>query len=452
MEEQRERARGAGLGVEKIMPVYNTLKSRVSSKFIGYEHLEGRGEVLAIIKDGAIVDSAGAGDEIEVVFDTTPFYGESGGQVGDKGVGLGPDGGIEIIDTVKPLDIIVHRAYVTSGSIGAGEEWVLRVNRTTRQATARSHTATHMLHAALRQVIGEHVKQAGSMVAPDRLRFDFIHFKPLSDVEKDRIEDMVNEKIRENITVVTDVMDISQAMKSGAMALFGEKYGDNVRVVQVPGFSKELCGGTHSRATGDIGLVKILSESSVAAGVRRLEALTGDASFKYLNRSEMTINEVSRILKAKPEEATEKAERLASQVKEQEKEIARLKGQLAASKTVDISSEIHEIDGVKILSKKADPMSIDELRNFAEDLRSKIKSGIVVVGTEADGKATLIAMISRDLTDRFDAREIIKDIAVLVDGKGGGRADMAQAGGKKPEGLTEALNKVVDVVRAITKK
>ena len=452
MEEQRERARGAGLGVEKIMPVYNTLKSRVSSKFIGYEHLEGRGEVLAIIKDGAIVDSAGAGDEIEVVFDTTPFYGDSGGQVGDKGVGLGPDGGIEIVDTVKPLDIIVHRGLVTSGSIAVGEEWVLRVNRTTRQATARSHTATHMLHAALRQVIGEHVKQAGSMVAPDRLRFDFIHFKPLSDVEKDRIEDMVNEKIRENITVVTDVMDISRAMKSGAMALFGEKYGDNARVVQVPGFSKELCGGTHSRATGDIGLVKILSESSVAAGVRRLEALTGDASFRHLNESGKTINEVSRILKAKPEEVAEKAERLASQVKEQEKEIARLKGQLAASKTVDISSEIHEIDGVRILSKKADPMSIDELRNFAEDLRSKIKSGIVVVGTEADGKATLIAMISRDLTDRFDAREIIKDIAVLVDGKGGGRADMAQAGGKKPEGLTEALNKVVDVVRAITKK
>ncbi len=452
MEVQRERARRAGLGEEKIKPVYKTLKATVATRFTGYEHLEARGKVVAILRAGVLADSAKSGEDIEVVFDSTPFYGESGGQVGDKGIGIGPEGGVDIVDTVKPLDMIVNKAQVTTGSIKVGEEWILKVKRITRQATARSHTATHMLHAALRQTVGEHVKQAGSLVAPDRLRFDFIHFKPLSETEIERIEDMVNEKIRENLSVITEVMDMSKALNSGAMALFGEKYGDQVRVVQVPDFSKELCGGTHCRATGDIGIVKIISEGGIAAGVRRIEALTGEASLKYLVESERTVEEISGILKAKPAEVTDKAERLISQLKEQEKEIARLRGQLTLSKTKDISSEIQEVEGVKVLSKKADPMSAEELRNFSESLRSQIKSGIVAVGTTVDEKAAIVVMVTKDLTSQFDAREIIKDVAALVDGRGGGRADMAQAGGKRPEGLQEALNKVVDVVGTIAKK
>lgn len=452
MERQRERARRAGLGEEKIKPVYKTLRSSVSTRFVGYEHLEARGQVVAIIKDGVIVNSARSGDEIEVVFDPTPFYGESGGQIGDKGIGVGPEGGIDIIDTVKPLDVIVNKARVTTGSVKVGEEWALKVNRTARQATARSHTATHMLHAALRQVIGEHVKQAGSLVAPDRLRFDFIHYKSLSGVEIERLEEMLNEKIWENIPVVTDVMDVSQALNSGAMALFGEKYGDKVRVVQVPGFSKELCGGTHCKATGDIGVVKIISEGGIAAGVRRIEALTGEASLRYLAESDRAIAELSGILKAKPEEVKDKAERLIALLKEQEKEIARLREHLTVSRTRDISSEIRVVEGINVLSKRVDPMSTEELRNFAESLRSQIKSGIIAVGTDVDEKAAIVVMVSKDLASLFDARQIIKDIAGLVDGRGGGRADMAQAGGKRPDGLEEAMNRVVDVVGEMVKR
>lgn len=452
MEAQRERARRAGIGEEKIKPVYKTLKASVSTRFAGYEHLEHKGKVLAIIKDGNIVSTASSGDEVEIVFDTTPFYGESGGQVGDKGIGIGPAGGIEVIDTIKPLDITINKVRITSGSVSVGEEWILKVNRSSRQATARSHTATHLLHAALRQVIGEHVKQAGSLVAPDRLRFDFMHFKPLSDIEITRIEELMNEQIRENSQVNTDVMDVNQALKSGAMALFGEKYGDKVRVVQVPGFSKELCGGTHAKATGDIGIVKIVAENSVASGVRRIEALTGEASLKYLTEADKTVSDLIEILKAKPAEVRTRAERLTIQLKEQEKEIERLKAQLTASKTKDISSEVCDVEGIKVIAKKAEPMTAEELRNFAETLRSKINSGIVAVGTEKDEKASIIIMVTKDLVSQFDAREIIKDVAVLVDGRGGGRPDMAQAGGKRPEGLQEAMKKVVEVVSLIVKK
>ena len=289
-------------------------------------------------------------------------------------------------------------------------------------------------------------------MAPDRLRFDFIHFKPVSEVEMGRIEEMLNEKIRENISVMTEVMDVSQALQSGAMALFGEKYGEKVRVVQVPGFSKELCGGTHCKATGDIGVFRITSESGIAAGVRRIEALTGAAALRHFIESERTVAEISGMLKAKPGEAAGKAERLVTQFKEQEKEIARLKGQLTVSKAKDISSEIQEVEGIKVLSKRADPMSIDDLRNFAESLRSQMKSGVVAAGTGADEKAAIVVMVTKDLASRLDAREIIREIAPLVDGRGGGRADMAQAGGKRPEGLAEALGKVAGVVGEMAKR
>ena len=446
MDTQRERARRAWVGEEKIKPIYHSLKSLVATEFVGYEHIESRGKVAAIIKDGVNVERADSGDEIEVIFDKTPFYGESGGQAGDKGVGIGPEGGIDIVDTIKPLDIIVSKAHVNNGSIVVGEEWVLKVNKGTRQGTARSHTATHMLQAALKQILGEHVKQAGSLVAPDRLRFDFLHFKPLSEGEIRDIEGILNEKIMDNVPVITDVMDIDNALKAGATALFGEKYGDKVRVVQVQDFSKELCGGTHCKATGDIGVIKIISESGIASGVRRIEAFTGEASLKYLNDTEVRLEEICEAVKANPDDVAAKTDRLISTVKEQEKEIARLKEMLAASKAKDVTSEIREVAGIKVLSKKVDGMNIDELRNFGDSLRSRIGSGIVSVGAEVDGKAAILVMVTKDLADKFNARDIINEIAGLVDGRGGGRPDMAQAGGKRPEGLNEALNKVAEVV------
>ena len=446
MDTQRERARRAWVGEEKIKPIYRSLKSLVATEFVGYEHIESRGKVAAIIKDGVNVERADSGAEIEVIFDKTPFYGESGGQVGDKGVGIGPEGGIDIVDTIKPLDIIVSKAHVNNGSIVVGEEWVLKVNKGTRQGTARSHTATHMLQAALKQILGEHVKQAGSLVAPDRLRFDFLHFKPLSEGEIRDIEGILNEKIMDNVPVITDVMDIDNALKAGATALFGEKYGDKVRVVQVQDVSKELCGGTHCKATGDIGVIKIISESGIASGVRRIEAFTGEASLKYLNDTEGRLEEICEAVKANPDDVAAKTDRLISTVKEQEKEIARLKEMLAASKAKDVTSEIREVAGIKVLSKKVDGMNIDELRNFGDSLRSRIGSGIVSVGAEVDGKAAILVMVTKDLADKFNARDIINEIAGLVDGRGGGRPDMAQAGGKRPEGLNEALNKVAEVV------
>ncbi len=450
MKTQQERARRAWVGQEKTKPIYQSLKSAVSTKFVGYEQIESSGRVAAIIKDGVNVERASSGDEIEVVFDKTPFYGESGGQVGDKGVGIGPEGGIDIVNTIKPLDMIISKAKVNNGSIAVGEEWVLKVNKGLRRGTARSHTATHMLQAALKQILGGHVKQAGSLVEPDRLRFDFIHFKPLTAEEIEDIEGLLNEKIRENVPVITDVMDIDNALKGGATALFGEKYGDEVRVVQVQDFSKELCGGTHSKATGDIGVIKIISESGIASGVRRIEALTGEASLKYLNETEERFGEICEAVKATRDDVTAKTDRLLSAIREQEKETARLKEMLAASKAKDISSEIREVAGIKVLSKKVDGMNIDELRNFGDSLRSRIGSGIVSVGAEVDGKAAILVMVTKDLSDKFNARDIINEISGIVDGRGGGRPDMAQAGGKKPECLEEALNKVAEVVEKMS--
>lgn len=446
MENQRVRARRAWVGQEKIKPVYQSLKSVVSTKFVGYGQIESTGRVAAIIKDGVNVESAASGNEIEVIFDKTPFYGESGGQTGDKGVGIGPVGGIDIADTIKSLDIIISKAKVNNGTIMVGEEWVLKVNKGLRRGIARSHTATHMLQAALKQILGGHVKQAGSLVEPDRLRFDFIHFKPLSAGEIEDIEGVLNDKIRDNVPVTTDVMDIDNALKDGATALFGEKYGDEVRVVQVQDFSKELCGGTHCKATGDIGVIKIISESGIASGVRRIEAFTGEASLKHLNETENMLGEICQAVKATRDEVGAKAERLVSTIREQEKEMSRLKEMLAASKAKDVAYEIREVAGIKVLSKKVDGMNIDELRNFGDSIRSRIGSGIVSVGAEVDGKAAILVMVTKDLTGKFNARDIINEISSLVDGRGGGRPDMAQAGGKRPEGLHDALNKVAEVV------
>ncbi|MCC7202640.1 MAG: alanine--tRNA ligase [Nitrospirae bacterium] len=450
METQRERARRSWVGQEKIKPVYQSLKSRVSTGFTGYEQIESTGRIAAILKDGVNVEMAVSGDEIEIVFDKTPFYGESGGQVGDKGVALGPEGSMDITDTIKPLDIIISKARVTSGAVKVGEECLLKVNKGLRQGTARSHTATHMLQAALKQIVGGHVKQAGSLVEPDRLRFDFIHFKPLTAGEVEDIEGLLNEKIRENVPVVTHVMDIDSALKGGATALFGEKYGNEVRVVQVQDFSRELCGGTHCKATGDIGVIRIISESGIASGVRRIEALTGEASLKYSKDTESRFGEVCEAVKGVREDAALKTIRLVSTVREQEREMARLKDMLAASKAKDVASEIREVAGIKVLSKRAEGMNIDELRNFGDSLRSRIGSGIVSVGAEVDGKAAILVMVTKDLSDKFNARDIINEIAGLVDGRGGGRPDMAQAGGRKPEGLNEALDKVAEVIKKIS--
>ena len=446
MEEQRERARRAGLGEKKVKPIYKEL-GLSQPAFVGYETMETTGHVIAIIKDNTSVTGAYRGEEIEVIFDPTPFYGESGGQIGDRGVAIGPKGTLNIVDTQKPLGLIVHKARVVDGEIRVGEEWILKVNRNMRKATARSHTATHMLHAALRSVVGSHVKQSGSLVEPDRLRFDFSHFKPLSREEIKMIEALVNEKILENLSLITHVMDLQEAMESGALALFDEKYGEKVRVVEIPGFSKELCGGTHCKATGDIGSIKIIDEGGVAAGIRRIEALTGKRAMEYIDKEEEILEDIGKILKTPAEEFPERLERLVSILKEQEKELIQLKQELNSYRVQDILSHITHVDNISIVATKVDVATMEELRHLGDLLKTRLKSGVIALGANIGGKASLLVMVTKDLTPEIDAREVINAIAIEVEGRGGGRVDMAQAGGKKIEGLTRAIKKVPEVIQ-----
>ena len=455
---QRERARrswaggmgeGALLGVEgEKREVYQEWASRHSVRFLGYESLEAPScRVLGMMKDHQRVQEGGEGDVLDVVFEETPFYGESGGQVGDLGVGSGPHGTAEILNTTKPLGLMVHHAKVISGRIAVGEIWNLKVSPGARQSAARNHTATHLLHAALRQVLGDHVKQAGSLVSPDRLRFDFNHFAPMTPGERDYIEELLNEKIMKNIPVETDIMAMDDALKTGAMALFDEKYGDRVRVVRVGDYSRELCGGTHCRATGEIGLFVLVQETGIASGVRRLEALTGEAAFRYVKEQETLLKHASDLLKTRPADLVPRLERLLSQVKEQERELEKLKARSSASRARELLAKVRAIGDVRFLSVRVESMEMKDLRSLADAVRESLGSGVLVLGSEKEGKVSLVAGVSGDLVDRFHAGQILKRIAPLVGGGGGGRPDMAQAGGKDPSGLDKALELVDSIVQ-----
>jgi len=340
----------------------------------------------------------------------------------------------------------VHKGKVKKGTFRTGDAVLAKVEADDRADTARHHTATHILHAVLRSVLGEHVKQSGSLVAPDRLRFDFTHYTALTERERDRIEELVNERIIENHPVETLVMDIDRAVASGAMALFDEKYGDKVRVVTVKDVSKELCGGTHTRASGDIGMFRILSEAGIAAGVRRIEALAGRRAYQETRKKEKNFQEIAQLLKASDPDIVGRVEKLVAQLRETEKELDRFKHRFQSSQAGDVLAEAREIGGVKVLAKRLDNMEQKDLRDFGDKLRDKLGSGILALGSAVDGRVSLIVMVSKDLTARFHAGQIIKDMAAILGGTGGGKADMAQSGGKDPAKLDAALEALYAII------
>lgn len=449
MDGQKEKSRSVAV-FTGISEAYKNLSAkRQIPRFVGYDNLSCDSRVLLVVKNGEEVSEAGAGMDIEIVTEETPFYGESGGQTGDAGLIKSKNLEIEISDTVKdPTGIIIHKGKVIRGSVAAGQIVTLSVNAERRNATALNHTATHILHSVLRQVLGDHVKQAGSLVSPDRLRFDFTHFSGIDQEALDKIESAVNERIRGNASTSIEVMDAEKAFKSGATALFEEKYGDVVRVISLAAFSKELCGGTHTDSTGNIGLFRIVSESSIASGVRRIEALTGAAAVSYTQRCENILQTLARLVREKPEELPHRVEKMISQQRLLEKELEKAKAKIASRATDAIDDEIKSLNGVRVLIKKVSVETPAALRDLADKFRDKIKSGIIVLGSAAGDKVLLIVLVTSDLTGKYHAGNIVKQVSSIVGGGGGGRPDMAQAGGNIPEKLDEALSKAYDVVGA----
>jgi alanyl-tRNA synthetase len=444
MAEQRKKAREhwKGSGEETIAAVYRQLlESGIKSEFIGYQATRGDSTIRALIKDGEPIDQAVAGDEVEVITSLTPFYGESGGQVGDRGSIVTPGAKLDVTDTLKPLtNLTVHVARVTSGTLKIGEAADLLVDADARQATALNHTATHILQAVLIEVLGNHVKQAGSLVGPERLRFDFTHFSAMSEAELETVERLVNERIRQNRGVQVEEMAADDAIAAGATALFGEKYGDRVRVVSVGDFSMELCGGTHTHAAGDIGLFKIIQESGIAAGVRRIEAATGARALEIIRQQEAVIEQAATLLKSDSSQLESRIRKLLEHQRELERQVESLRGKLQSGQAGQLLDAVREVSGVKILAVKVDSMDGRQLREMADQLRDKLGSGVLVIGCEQEGKANLLVAVSKDLTDRLHAGNLIRRLAELVGGKGGGRPDLAQAGGSNPQQLQAALD------------
>jgi len=447
---QKETARRAwkGSGQERVSQVYQEIVQKMKPvEFLGYQGLSASSKVVALIRNGESVNEVKAGDEAYVICEKTPFYGESGGQVGDKGWITGPQLKMEVQDTQKPLpNLIVHEGLIAKGGLKVGETVKLEVDPRHRSPVRQNHTATHLLHAALREVLGDHVRQAGSLVAAHRLRFDFSHFEPVSQDNLERIENLVNEKIREDIAVEKLEMSYEESQSKGAMALFGEKYGDVVRVLKVGEFSTELCGGTHIDRSGEIGFFKIVEESSVAAGVRRIEAVTGADAVAYARRQEKSLKEVALKLKTSVEDVPSKIDRMNEQLKKFEKEISQLRQKLhSGAGGQDLLKDVREKDGVKALAVKSDA-DVGTLRALSDQLIAKLGSGLLLVASSSEGKVTLIVRVSKDLTDKFKAGELIKPLAQLVGGSGGGRPDMAQAGGQETDKIDAALARFYELV------
>ncbi len=451
MEAQREKARESwkGSGEQAVADSYMKLATRgIATSFVGYHGLtEAKSVVTAILKKDADVTTIAEGDNAEIFVEETPFYGEKGGQVGDTGVIEGDGFLFEVWDAQCPTEnLITHIGKLKKGKLSVGDVADLKVDVERRRAIEAHHSGTHLLNAALRETLGDHVKQSGSLVTPERLRFDFTHFSKIEDDEMDRIEMRANEFIQANADVNTRVLPKEEAMKTGAAAVFDEKYSDDVRVVKMGEYSAELCGGTHVEKTGDIGLIKVINESSVAAGVRRIEAVTGKEAIKHFKSVETELKKAAALLKAAPAEVAERTEKLLKHQKDLEKEIETLKGKLAAKDSADIMSKLKEIKGVRVLASAVDVADVKTLRDLGDKLRDRIQSGIILLGSRAEGKAMLLCLITKDLTDRYKAGDIIKTIAPIVGGSGGGRPDMAQAGGPKPENLDQALAKLESII------
>ncbi|MCH1925484.1 alanine--tRNA ligase [Shewanella sp. C32] len=445
MEEQRKRAQAAGqFGTD-----YNAgLKTDADSEFCGYQATTGQGKVVAIFVDGAEVEGLLPGQEAVVILDKTPFYAESGGQVGDKGELKQADSVFDVVDTQKYVAAIGHKGVLQSGSLKVGQTVEALVNKKLRHRTELNHSVTHLLHAALRQVLGTHVAQKGSLVQPERLRFDFSHFEAVKPEELLQVEEIVNTQIRRNHQLQVAEMDIEQAKEKGAMALFGEKYDTTVRVVTMGDFSIELCGGTHVTRTGDIGVFKIVSEGGIAAGIRRIEAVTGAAAMAYIAEQQQELHEAASLLKSDSHGVVNKLKAQLEHARQLEKEIRQLKDKLAAAASADLVGEAKEIAGVKVLIKQLEGVDAGALRGLQDEIKQKLGSGVVVLGIAGEDKVNLIAGVTKDLVGKVKAGELVAMIAAQVGGKGGGRPDMAQAGGSQPENLPAALASVNDWLAA----
>jgi len=446
MEEQRERGRAAWQaasgGIFQTGVYDEILKEYGATEFEGYEQLSLDAKLIAIVKDDELLSGAKKGDEVEIVLDRTPFYGEVGGQAGDTGWINGDGVKLQVTDSVHPVpDIIAHKCKVVEGSISPGDSVSVEVDAERRHRIASNHTATHILQSALREVLGVHVAQAGSLVAPDRLRFDFNHYEAVSPEDLKGIEKLANKRIRQNTQVSLAEMTIQEAKDKGATALFGEKYGDAVRVVQLDDYSMELCGGTHLKAAGEIGEFKIISEGSIAAGVRRVEALTGEAAYLYERQIEEELLHAADLLRVKPTGVTNRIESLLQQNRDLEKELERLQQAKALSQADGLLNQVEMVDGVKVLAVPLENVDRNGLRSMMDDLRAKVKSGVVVLGAGIDGKAAFIAGVTEDLIKEkgLKAGDIIRHVAKVAGGSGGGRPDMAQAGGKDPSKIADAL-------------
>jgi alanyl-tRNA synthetase len=437
METQRRRSQEASkFGVD----LRGAAAIDVRTAFEGYEQTQAEGRVVALLRDGAQVEQISAAESAEVVLERTPFYAESGGQVGDTGILAAAGVRFEVTDTRKRGAAHVHIGRVVEGRIRVGDTLRATVDAERRRATARNHTATHLLHAALRELLGSHVQQKGSLVAPDRLRFDFSHPEPVSTEALVAIERRVNAQIRANAPAETRLMDYEHAVAEGAMALFGEKYDRDVRVLRVGDFSMELCGGTHVERAGDIGLFKIVSESGVASGIRRIEAVTGEGAVEFVEQNEALLKELAHLVRGSREDVTDKVREALERVKQMEREVRTLKDRLASGQGVDLAALAREIRGVKVLAKQVADADAAALRSAVDGLKERLKSAVIVLASvQAPDKVVLVAGVTADQTARIKAGELVGTVAARIGGRGGGRADFAQAGGTNPAELEAAL-------------
>ena len=434
---------GTGKTAAFVLPML-TLLEKGRTRFIGYDHLETHARVIGLLVNQQLVDRVDPGMKAEMVLDETPFYAETGGQVGDQGALYSETNQkLADVETTYPAvpGLSVHRILVHA-PIAVGDEVWARVHDTVRHSTMRNHTATHLLHAALRKVLGPHVKQAGSIVAPDRLRFDFTHYTAMDQAEIDEVERLMNHEIIENIPVDTEIMPLEVAIGTGAMALFGEKYGDRVRVVSIPDFSKELCGGTHVARTGDIGVCKVVYESSISAGVRRIEAITGERAVERYQQANDALKRIAEMMKVSEPELVEQVEKVLAREHALEKQVEQLKNKLAQSAASDLESQARTVKNVRVLAARLDGMDRQQLRALADSLRNKWKSGVVVLASAEDSNVSIISAVTKDLTAKVHAGNLVGTVAQAVGGKGGGRPDMAEGGGKDAAALSAALERV----------
>jgi alanyl-tRNA synthetase len=451
MAEQRAASQRSwkGSGEEEIPEIYRKLDaSGVECQFLGYETLTAQAEVIFLLQDGKAVDSARKGDKVEIVLDRTPFYGEAGGQVGDTGWIASETSRVEIEDTLRyPAHLIIHKGRLIEGVLSPGDTVKAMVDEKRRNSIAHNHTATHLLQAALRETLGEHVKQAGSSVGPERMRFDFTHFAQITPERLKEIEMQVNLNIQKNLPVTTRIMPRDEAFKLDAIALFEERYGDQVRVLTIgDGMSQELCGGTHVKATGEIGVFLLVSEGAVASGIRRIEGLTGEGAIREIQKEVDNLKAVSGLLKTTPDQLVTRVEHLIDIQKQKERAIESLKARLATKQSEDIITTARDINGIRVISQEVAAADPKDLREFGDHLRDKLGSGIIVLGARDKDKVFLQCRVTPDLADRFNAGSIIKELSALVGGRGGGRKDMAEGGGTKVSELKRALSKVYDMI------